>query len=155
LPEQNENLALVKFRSMALDTLKKAGYRITSARKEVIDVLGSTQIPLSAYKVKAAVIEQGGKVDVVSIYRILATFKELGIAHYLGSVDGYVACRSNAPHVSFCEHAICTECGKAVELSPKGQRASSFFGKAAEIGMMPSFACVEILGLCEDCRSKF
>src|SRR5580698_1693066 len=77
----------------SLQELRSAGYRITMPRVQVIRALGDTKRALSAYAIHEKIINSGGKIDVVSVYRILSTLQEVGLIHHIGVVDGYFPCR--------------------------------------------------------------
>lgn len=77
----------------SLKELRAAGYRITMPRVQVIRALGDTNRALSAYGIHEKIISGGGKIDVVSVYRILSTLQEVGLIHHIGVVDGYFPCR--------------------------------------------------------------
>lgn len=81
------------YEELALSALRQAGYRITMPRVQVIRALADTQIALSAYAIHEKIIGSGGKIDVVSVYRILSTLQEVGLIHHIGIVDGYFPCR--------------------------------------------------------------
>jgi len=77
----------------ALKILRNSGYRITMPRVQVIRALADTSRALSAYAIHEKIISGGGKIDVVSVYRILSTLQEVGLIHHIGVVDGYFPCR--------------------------------------------------------------
>ena len=77
----------------SLKELRNAGYRITMPRVQVIRALADTSRALSAYAIHEKIISGGGKIDVVSVYRILSTLQEVGLIHHIGVVDGYFPCR--------------------------------------------------------------
>lgn len=132
--------------------LKGLGMRLTGPRKEVVRVLAQTRKPLGAYQIKEQVAETGGKIDVVSVYRILAALVEAGLAHRIGSVDGYLACSGAHTGEHGTEHLICTECG-CVEEIPIPNSALSEIGVAgSRLGFMGQATRVEVLGVCEHCR---
>ncbi len=81
------------YEEAALSELRAAGYRITMPRVQVIRALADTQVALSAYAIHEKIINSGGKIDVVSVYRILSTLQEVGLIHHIGIVDGYFPCR--------------------------------------------------------------
>jgi Fur family transcriptional regulator, zinc uptake regulator len=76
----------------ALKELRNAGFRITMPRVQVIRALADTDIALSAYAIHDKIINSNGKIDVVSVYRILSTLQEVGLIHHIGVVDGYYPC---------------------------------------------------------------
>jgi len=77
----------------SLRELRAAGFRITMPRVQVIRALADTSKALSAYAIHEKIISGGGKIDVVSVYRILSTLQEVGLIHHIGIVDGYFPCR--------------------------------------------------------------
>lgn len=81
------------FEEAAIKTLREAGYRITMPRVQVIRALSDTKTALSAYKIHEKIIDGQGKIDVVSVYRILTTLQEVGLIYHVGVVDGYFPCR--------------------------------------------------------------
>lgn len=76
-----------------LQELRIAGYRITMPRIQVIRALADATVALSAYAIHEKITESGGRIDVVSVYRILATLQQVGLIHHIGLVDGYFPCR--------------------------------------------------------------
>ncbi|HLK15255.1 MAG TPA: transcriptional repressor [Fimbriimonadaceae bacterium] len=76
-----------------LQELRLAGYRITMPRIQVIRALADATTALSAYAIHERIVESGGRIDVVSVYRILATLQQVGLIHHVGLVDGYFPCR--------------------------------------------------------------
>src|SRR5688572_18657621 len=64
------------YEERSLKELRGAGYRITMPRVQVIRALGDTTQALSAYAIHEKILAGGGKIDVVSVYRILATLQE-------------------------------------------------------------------------------
>jgi|SRR5579862_2141284 len=76
-----------------LQELRLSGYRITMPRIQVIRALSDTTVALSAYAIHERIMDSGGRIDVVSVYRILATLQTVGVIHHIGLVDGYFPCR--------------------------------------------------------------
>src|SRR3954464_4350604 len=87
-----------RYEEHALKELRNAGYRITMPRVQVIRALADTTKALSAYAIHEKIINSGGKIDVVSVYRILSTLQEVGLIHHIGIVDGYFPCRMTDCH---------------------------------------------------------
>jgi Fe2+ or Zn2+ uptake regulation protein len=81
------------FEEGAIKALRTAGFRITMPRVQVIRALADTKTALSAYKIHEKIIDGQGKIDVVSVYRILTTLQEVGLIYHVGVVDGYFPCR--------------------------------------------------------------
>lgn len=77
------------FEKHALEVIKERGYRITNTRILVIRALGKTETPLSAYQVHELIVNQGHRIDPVSIYRILDFLYELDLVFKVGVEPGY------------------------------------------------------------------
>lgn len=83
----------IGYEEHCLQTLRAAGYRITMPRIQVIRALADAKTALSAYAIHERIINSRGRIDVVSVYRILATLQQVGLIHHIGIVDGYFPCR--------------------------------------------------------------
>ena len=139
------------FQDGALAKLRRAGFRVTNARVEVIRTLGETNAALTPYQIRERISVAGVKVDVVSVYRILATLLELGLVHRIGSLNAYYGCRSHAPGPHNTEHIVCGTCGCVAELElPRGAQ-SAIKDEAGEHGFRVGEIKVEVLGTCGHC----
>lgn len=142
-----------KFEERALEILKEAGFRITMPRVQVIRALAETNRALSAYAIHERIIGKSGRIDVVSVYRILSTLQAVGLVHHIGVVDGYYPCRAGADHVHDTEHLVCEECGCVEEIPASQSSAKSVQAKAANTGFRPTEVKIEVLGRCAHCVS--
>lgn len=89
----NDPKKLEQTEDLAFKRMREKGYRITMPRVQVVRALISNQAkPLSAYAIHDWIITHGGKIDVVSVYRITATLIKVGLAAVItkGNVEGYV-----------------------------------------------------------------
>ncbi|HSI72244.1 MAG TPA: transcriptional repressor [Fimbriimonas sp.] len=100
----------------SLRELRAAGYRITMPRVQVIRALADTNKALSAYAIHEKIISGGGKIDVVSVYRILSTLQEVGLIHHIGVVDGYFPCRISDCHGKRSLVIVCEATSEVTEL---------------------------------------
>jgi len=130
----------------ALKELRNAGYRITMPRVQVIRALADTKKALSAYAIHEKIIGGGGKIDVVSVYRILSTLQEVGLIHHIGVVDGYFPCRMENCHGKRSEVMVCDETGDVMELSLPQAVVDAIEVQAKENGFETSTIKVEITG---------
>ncbi|MCU0316494.1 MAG: transcriptional repressor [Fimbriimonadaceae bacterium] len=140
------------FEDVALTKLKAAGLRVTMPRVQVIRTLAEAQTPLSAYKVHEAVMGSGGRIDVVSVYRILRTLKEIGLIHHIVSADGYLACSASEPHTLETEHLICTECGRVDEILLDEDVKQKILAQGTSAGFEVESIRVEVIGVCPSCQ---
>lgn len=100
----------------SLKELRNAGFRITMPRVQVIRALADSDVALSAYAIHDKIISSGGKIDVVSVYRILSTLQEVGLIHHIGVVDGYFPCRIGSCVEKRTEVVVEESTGNVVEL---------------------------------------
>lgn len=86
-------------------------------RVQVIRGLADSDVALSAYGVHEKIVNAGGRIDVVSVYRILSTLMEVGLIHHIGILDGYIACTMDDEHKVDIAHIIDREKGTVKEIS--------------------------------------
>lgn len=141
------------FEARALDVLKEEGFRITMPRVQVIRALAETNRALSAYAIHDRIVSKGGRIDVVSVYRILTTLQGVGLVHHIGVVDGYYPCRAGEDHVHDTEHLVCEECGCVAELPVEQSSAKVVESQAIKSGFKPSEVKIEVLGTCAHCQA--
>lgn len=134
------------YEESALKELRSAGYRITMPRVQVIRALADTKKALSAYAIHEKIISSGGKIDVVSVYRILSTLQEVGLIHHIGVVDGYFPCRMENCQGKRSEVMVCDETGDVMELTLPQAVVDAIEEQAKENGFDPSTIKVEVTG---------
>src|SRR4051812_41261485 len=110
-PEQSSS-----FEDLSLRQLRANNFRITMPRLQVVRALADTTKALSAYAIHEKIINSGGKIDVVSVYRILSTLQEVGLIHHIGIVDGYFPCRMTDCHGKRSEVVVDETSGAVTEL---------------------------------------
>jgi Fur family transcriptional regulator, zinc uptake regulator len=128
----------------ALRELRSAGYRITMPRVQVIRALADTSTALSAYAIHEKIIGSGGKIDVVSVYRILATLQEVGLIHHIGVVDGYFPCRLPGSHGKRSEVVVCEPTLQVIELELPEAVVQAIQEQAKRHGFNPVSIKVEV-----------
>src|SRR5579862_4601905 len=133
-----------KYEEHCLKELRAAGYRITMPRVQVIRALGDTKKALSAYAIHEKIINGGGKIDVVSVYRILSTLQEVGLIHHIGVVDGYFPCRMDNCGGKQSEVVVFEETGDVVELRLPDSIVKAVQEQAEKHGFSPNSIKVEI-----------
>ncbi|MCX7800695.1 MAG: transcriptional repressor [Fimbriimonadales bacterium] len=147
-PEQKR-----EFERKAVAELRDRGYRMTMTRIQVIRALGETHRALSPYEIHARIVESGGRIDVVSVYRILATLEETGLAHHVASVNGYIPCRSLEPH-GFQQRMVCRQCGCVSEVNlPEACQGGLEEGARTHLFQVET-ARLELIGLCAHCVAQ-
>lgn len=134
------------YEDFSLTELRAGGFRITMPRVQVIRALADTKTALSAYAIHEKIIGNGGKIDVVSVYRILATLQEVGLIHHVGVVDGYFPCRIPQTAGSRSELLVDEETQHIIELALPDSVYEAVQGQAREHGYELKGVKVEVIG---------
>jgi len=140
------------FEDLALAALRDAGFRVTMPRVQVIRTLGDSNKPLTANEIHARIGQSGGRIDAVSVYRILSTLQSVGAVHRIGVVDAFYACGLDAEQVHDTQHFVCESCGCVTEVDLPDPAARSVNDEARKVGFMTQEIRLEVLGLCEHCQ---
>ncbi len=92
------------------DLLKHRGYRVTGPRRAVWRALTGAEDHLTVEQVADRVAASDDGVNLASVYRSLALFKELGLAResHLDSEGG----RWEVAHPDEHFHVVCDDCGR-------------------------------------------
>lgn len=134
-----------EFEAHALKELKRLGLRITSPRVQVIRALVHSKKSLNAYEVHEIIHEQGGKVDLVSVYRILATLEEVGLIHHIGLVNGYFPARISERPGNASQVVVFSEGMEVLELHVPTQVLELLREQAESHGFIPHTIKIEML----------
>ena len=138
--------SLQEYEEHALRELRNAGYRITMPRVQVIRALADTKIALSAYAIHEKITSGGGKIDVVSVYRILTTLQEVGLIHHIGIVDGYYPSRMAEQGERRSEVVVDEDSGEVRELRLPREIVAIIEAQARAEGFEPNVIKLEIGG---------
>jgi Fe2+ or Zn2+ uptake regulation protein len=129
--------------------LQMNGYRLTKARKAVVETMAKTESALNPLEVfeQAKIICPG--LGLVSVYRALEKLEELNMIQRVHQPNG---CNYYLPHADGHQHLIiCKSCGKAVYFDGK-ENLDDFFGQVGrELGFTVSEHWLQLFGLCADC----
>ena len=148
------SFGLGEFELRVVKELRTLGLRVTGSRLSVAKVLHDSPSALTAKEIHDLVVKSGHKTNLVSVYRILSTLTELGLAHRIGSADGYVACKLGEVHSNDTEHWVCSSCGNVTEVTVAQNMASATRDHLIAQGFSPSAIHIEIEGECRDCQSS-
>ncbi|MBM6623243.1 transcriptional repressor [Micrococcaceae bacterium RIT802] len=123
--------------------------RVTKQRLAVDAAMGRLDDFVSAQELHRLLQDNGEKVSLATVYRILQSMTEDGLLDVVRSGDGEAAYRSCEAEVHH-HHLVCRSCGKGVEvLAPAVETWAARV--AAENGFTESSHTVEIYGYCPDC----
>ncbi len=135
-----------------IEQLSAQGYRITSPRRQVMQILASVNQPLSALDIYERAQQERLKLGMVTIYRSLDLFSSLGLVRRVHLEDG---CHVYMPASPGHHHTlVCRNCDSTVEfhgdenLSELIQHVENTTGYHIEAHLL------QFSGLCPDCRAR-
>ena len=116
---------------------------------QVLAVLRSRRLPMSAYEVLRCLREEHPRLAPPTIYRALAALTERGKAHRLESLNAFIACQRDGHHDASIL-SICTDCG-AVEENLSTDLLTTLSSIAGKSGFAPTRHVIEVHGQCGIC----
>jgi Fur family ferric uptake transcriptional regulator len=134
-----------------LTKLRSQGYRLTDARRAVVEIVAQSPRALTPTEVYDLGQERYPKLGLVTVYRTLEKLEEL---HLVQRVHQEHGCNAYLAHAEGHQHLlICESCKKAVYF--EGDDLDDFFG---DVGKKHNFTVkdhwLQLFGVCEDCEDK-
>ena len=125
----------------AIYKLKNNWYKITKARKIILDILAGNGCPISAYEI----IDFDNSLDKATIYRFLEILESLHLVKKIYSLNKYVRtdweCYEHNHYFLVCRECFWYE-EKVVD------KIDRVFWN---LGIFPNNHCLELVGLCKNC----
>ncbi|MDO8473648.1 MAG: Fur family transcriptional regulator [Dehalococcoidia bacterium] len=139
-----------KFIQHSLKVLKSLGHRLTNSRQLVLETLACNRGPASPYDIQKLLLEQGKRLDHVTIYRTLELLERLNLVHKVLSLGGYARC--TLENEAACHgYLVCRGCGSLQEFADE-----SLCHKEDELAEKHGFQAerhlTEFSGLCAGCQ---
>jgi len=132
--------------------LRNAGYRITDAREQMMDLLINTQTALSPMQIHKALAEQGSQMGLVSVYRNLAVLQENDLVCIVFAPDGSAA--YTAGGMGHHHHVLCRQCLNSASF----EGCEGFADLIQEIEAQTQFKVqghlLQFYGLCSECQKN-
>jgi Fur family ferric uptake transcriptional regulator len=136
----------------ALRRIKKAQLKLTGPRKALVHAIAHYQGPFAAEDIFNAVKKsaKNKKFDLVTVYRTLTTFEDLGILTSCHFGDGTIRYEVRGEDGHHHHHIICTSCKKIrplpfCHLDDEEKRVQ-------KMGFLNLTHKLEFFGLCPDCQ---
>ena len=127
--------------------LRESGFKVTQARRAVIECLATTSTHLTAPGIVDAVQERAPGVGRASVYRTLELLTQMG------GVQSSTLGRANATYVltpdKHHHHVVCLDCHKTVELDHCV--IDDLVDRLDQLGFQFEGHLVELYGRCPDC----
>lgn len=134
----------------AFDRLRERGFRITTPRRQVLELLDGEDRAQSPYDIRNRLGERGIRMDVVTVYRVLEVLERLGLVHRVYSTGGFVRCRRSDLE-GHHHHLVCTACARVTEIT--GDRVDGMVARVErDSGYRVAGHILEMYGLCRTCR---
>jgi len=129
--------------------LQASGARMTEPRKAILDVIASSEQPLTAMDIFQQARQQAPRLGLVTVYRTIDTLESLGLVDRIhGDDDCQTIFRAASGH----RHLLsCTSCGKSVYFD--GLLAEKEFERIGrENGYQINGHMLQLFGLCNICK---
>ena len=125
------------------------GLRLTSLRRQVLELIWQSHAPIKAYELLEALHHDNPKAAPPTVYRALDFLQEAGLVHRIESLNAFVGCGDpSEPHLG--QFLICQDCGAVAEINePNITRALT--REANLLGFATDEQIVEIKGRCPQC----
>jgi Fe2+ or Zn2+ uptake regulation protein len=133
-----------------LTQLQSNGYRLTNARKAVVETVVGTTSALNPLEVYEQAKSTCPSLGLVTVYRTLEKLEELNLIQRVHQPGG---CNAYLPHADGHQHLIiCQQCGKARYF--EGDNLEAFFERVAgEHGFTVREHWLQLFGMCEECKN--
>ncbi len=125
------------------------GASLTAIRREVLELLYRSPTGVKAYDLLARIKEARPGASPPTVYRALDFLIEQGLAHKIGRMNLFVACR-HASHQIPSLFLVCPKCSGVTELQEQSVM-SALSTSLAEAGHRLESPEVEIGALCPKC----
>lgn len=129
--------------------LRKNGYRDTQPRRMVMEALHGLQEPSSPYDLQKWITGQQGNVSIVTVYRVLGLFQQLGLVHKQ-PCSGKLALCEHPGENGLHGYLHCHDCGNSEEFCSRELSAAAG-RQASSRGFKASSPLLEIVGSCKGC----
>ena len=128
---------------------QKSGNRITAPREYVLEIIASSDKPMTAYDVLHELANKLDRPKPPTAYRALEFLMQYGFIHRIESLNAYVACTEDHKHHS-SQYLICETC-KEVDEIHLCKMPDSLKAKVTKKRFSVNHWNAEIHGVCSKC----
>jgi len=134
-----------------LSQLKDNGYRLTDARKAVVEIVAATSHALTPVEVFDRARASSPGLGLVTVYRTLEKLEELGLIQRVHQTHG---CQAFIARGNGHEHLLlCTKCGLTVRFS--GDELDPLIHSIShKTGFKVEEHWLQLFGLCGKCKKR-
>jgi len=134
-----------------LNTLRENGYRLTEARKAVVDAVAESLRALTPLEVFDTARAAYPALGLVSVYRTLEKLEELRLiqrVHQPGGCQAFISASQGHQHLLLCQR-----CGQ-VSYFEGDDLENLMTGIASKTGYKIREHWLQLFGLCKDCQQN-
>ncbi|WP_022948460.1 ferric iron uptake transcriptional regulator [Methylohalobius crimeensis] len=139
---------------MESQDLRNVGLKVTLPRMRILEILErqqESQHHLSAEDVYKILLDEGEKIGLATVYRVLTQFEAAGLVrrHYFEGGNSVFELNRGCHH----DHIVCLKCGRVDEFADEKieQRQKKI---ATELGYQLQDHSLILYGLCPACQKK-
>lgn len=134
--------------------LRNVGLKVTLPRVKILEILErhrGSQHHFSAEDVYKILLEEGEKIGLATVYRVLTQFEAAGLVrrHYFEGGNSVFELDLGSHH----DHIVCVKCGRVDEFKDEAieQRQQKI---AADLHYQLQDHSLTLYGICPDCQEK-
>jgi Fe2+ or Zn2+ uptake regulation protein len=135
-----------------LNRLQSSGYRLTSPRRAVIQILAKSQYALNPAQIYSEARSIDPEIGLVTVYRTLEKLEELGLVRRVHEIDGchaYIAAPDGHQHLIVCLH-----CHRAQYIEGKEDLDPLMNDLGGKHGFEISDHWLQLFGVCPRCQEN-
>ncbi|WP_431680364.1 Fur family transcriptional regulator [Kitasatospora sp. KL5] len=133
-----------------LERLRGRGWRLTSQRRVVAEVLDGDHVHLTADEVHARAVARLPEISRATVYNTLGELVSLGEVLEVATDGRAKRYDPNAHHAH--QHLVCSGCGAIRDVRPEGDPVAALPG-TERFGFTVTGAEITYRGLCPDCTN--
>lgn len=146
----------MKFYEIFKQKLNEAGYKLTTQRRVVFEVIGANEGKhFSPEEIYDIVKIDHPEIGLATVYRTLKLFEKIGIIYRLNFNDG--CSRFEMSHLDDeshrHHHLVCVECGKILEVKIDSLQELEVYVEK-EFSFDIHNHTLKFFGLCSDCKKR-
>ena len=131
------------------EALHQQGYRVTQPRLQVMEIIASSDTPLTPQDIYQHSLELDSPPGIASVYRTLEMMDDLGLIQQIHQPGG---CHAIWPALDGHQHLlICTGCGQ-MRIVEGNEGISDYIEKVEQLtGYQVDEHWLQLFGTCQDC----
>ena len=147
-----DHLPPADLHATAAQRLRRDGQRYTTNRRVLVEVLETTDHPVTITEVLA----QRRDLAQSSVYRNLAVLEQSGVVHRVVATDEFTRYELAEDLTEHHHHLICSSCGAVADFTIGKVLEASMAEAFAEVGRSTGFEAdlhrLDLVGRCAECR---